>query len=159
MTNYSKKMLKLYLDTSVPNYLFIKDAKDKRKVTEILFHSAIWNQYEFYISSIVVQEILRATVEKQRQLFEVLEGIDILDFTEEAEILALAYLKAMALPKSSYEDAQHVALATIYHLDAVVSWNFKHLVNLNRVKQINHVNEQMGYKHIEIISPEEVINL
>src|SRR5690349_21712012 len=123
MINPLKNPLKLYLDTSVPNFLFIEDLKEKRKVTETLFHSRIWKQYEFYISAVVIGEILRAPAEKQKQLFNVLAEAEILEFTEEAEELASAYLEAMVLPKSSYEDAQHVAIATINELDAIVSWN------------------------------------
>ena len=77
----------------------------------------------------------------------------------EAEQLAQKYLSKGALPKTSEEDARHVAIATVSNMDAVVSWNFKHLVNLRRIKSVNLVNEEMGYKHIEIISPEEAINL
>lgn len=159
MSNLLKRPLKLYLDTSIPNFLFVEDADDKRKITEMLFRPEIRSQYEFYISAVVTGEIMRASFEKQQRILGAIDGIAALEFSKEAETLALAYLKALALPKSSYEDAQHVAVATINNLDAVVSWNFKHLVNLRRIKLINLVNEEMGYKHIEIISPQEVINL
>lgn len=81
-----------------------------------------------------------------------------MDLTKDADALAEAYIEAGVLSRSSVEDAQHVAIATLNNLDAVVSWNFKHLVNLRRIKLVNAVNEQMGYKHIEIISPLEAIN-
>ncbi len=154
-----KRLLKLYLDTTIPNFLFAEDAKEKQRITQILFQPNIWIQYEFYISVVVIREIKRATAQKQKQLMENLVDVEILELTEEADLLALAYLKAEALPKSSFEDAQHVAIASVHNLDAVVSWNFKHLVNLRRVKFLNLVNEEMGYKHIEIVSPQEVISL
>jgi len=159
MTDYLKRPLKLYLDTSVPNFLFVQDAEDKRKITEELFRPEIRNQYEFYISAVVIREIEGAQFYKQQELQEALSGIEILELTKEADLLAEAYVRAAALPRSSFEDAEHVAIASINNLDAVVSWNFKHLVNLRRVKLVNLVNEEMGYKHIEIISPQEVINL
>ena len=159
MINALRRPLKLYLDTSIPNFLFAEDAKDKQKITHELFGQKFQNQYEFYISGVVIREIENAPLNKQKVLLEKIEGIEVLEFNEEAENLALAYLKAGALPKSSIEDARHVAIATVYNLDAIVSWNFKHLVNIRRIKLVNLVNEQMGYKHIEIISPQEVVHL
>ncbi len=153
-----KRSLKLYLDTSVPNFLFAEDAKDKQKITRVLFEHKMRNQYDFYVSAVVIREIERAPLPKRRELNAVLTGIPVLELTKESDLLAEAYVKAGALPQSSFEDAQHVAIAVINNLDAVVSWNFKHLVNLRRIKLVNLVNEEMGYKHIEIISPEEVVS-
>ncbi len=159
MSNKPDRILKLYLDTSVPNFLFAEDAKEKQKITEKLFHSDIRKQYKFYISGVVIREIEKAPLTKREHLMDVLKNVEIIEFTEEAERLAEAYLFKGALPKTSDEDARHVAIATVSNMDAVVSWNFKHLVNLRRIKSVNLVNEEMGYKHIEIISPEEVVNL
>jgi len=80
-----------------------------------------------------------------------------LDITEETEALAQQYLRQGAIPKKSDEDARHVAIATIHHMDAVVSWNFRHLVNVRRIRRINIINEELGYRHIQIVSPEEVV--
>jgi hypothetical protein len=154
-----ERPLKLYLDTSVPNFLFAEDAEDKREITVKLFRSEIRSRYEFYISAVVIREIERAPFHKQMQLQKALEGIEILKLTKEADQLAEAYLQAAVFPKSSFEDAEHVAIATINNLDAIISWNFKHLVNLRRIKLVNSINEKMGFQHIEIISPEEVIHL
>ena len=159
MLNPLKRPLKLYLDTSIPNFLFADEAQEEQKITQALFSQKFQNQYEFYISGVVLREIERAPAEKRGRLLEKLQNIEALNFSEEAETLATAYLKAGALPKASAEDARHVAVATVDNLDAVVSWNFKHLVNLRRVKAINLVNEQMGYKHMVIVSPREVIQL
>ena len=158
MLNPLKRPLRLYLDTSIPNFLFAEDAKDKQKITKDLFEPKVRNLYEFYISVVVIREIERAPLQKQKELKEELDGIPILELTKPADALAEDYIAAGALPKSSFEDAQHVAIATINNLDAVVSWNFKHLVNLRRIKLVNLVNTQMGYKHIEIISPQEVVS-
>ncbi len=157
MLRGAARPLKLYLDTSIPSFLFAADAPDKQKITELLFKPEVRNQYEFYISGVVVREVERAPASLRERLFDALEDAAILELTEEIENLAQAYLKANVLPKKSEEDARHVAVATVHNLDAVVSWNFKHLVNLRRIRLINLINEEMGYKHIEIVSPHEVI--
>ena len=153
-----KRSLKLYLDTSVPNFLFAEDAKEKQALTRKLFSGSLRRDYEFYISGVVLREIEKAPLEKRRALGVALRGLKVLEFTEEAEALAIQYLRQGALPEASVEDARHVAVATVHNLDAIASWNFKHIVNLKRIKAVNLVNEQMGYKHIEIVSPEEVVS-
>ena len=152
-----ERSLKLYLDTSVPNFLFVDNDNEKRKITERLFALLSDKTFEFYISGIVLREIEKAPIAKRALLTDCLEDIEVLEFTLACERLAMAYVGNGALPKASIEDARHVAVATVHNLDAVVSWNFKHLVNLRRIKSVNLVNEGMGYKHIEIISPQEVI--
>ena len=72
--------------------------------------------------------------------------------------LANAYIEAKALPRGSFEDALHVAIATLYNVDALISWNFGHLVNIRRSKAIAAVNAQRGLPHIEIVTPEEVLS-
>ena len=151
------RSLKLYLDTSIPNFLFAEDAPDKQEMTKEFFQKRYRNQFELFISGVVISEIEKAPPMKRDLLLAVIEGISILEINQEAETLALAYIKSGALPKTSLDDARHVAIATIHNLDAVVSWNFKHLVNLRRIKMVHLVNEQMGYKHIEIISPQEIV--
>lgn len=60
--------------------------------------------------------------------------------------------------KTSLEDCRHIALATIYKVDVLASCNFKHIVNLDRIKGYNSVNLRMGYSMIEIRSPKDLVN-
>ena len=72
------------------------------------------------------------------------------------EELARAYLDAGVVGPRSREDALHVAAATIARADAIVSWNFKHIVRLDKMKAYNQFNVALGYAAITIISPKEV---
>lgn len=158
MKNLMDRPLKLYLDTSVPSHLFARDDPKKRLITERFFKMSGHRDYIFFISGVVIREIEKAPMPKRILLLDSLKGMELLELNEESERLAAAYLSQGALPQSSSEDARHIAVATCHNLDAIVSWNFKHLVNLRRTKRVNLVNEQMGYKHIEIVSPEEAIH-
>lgn len=81
-----------------------------------------------------------------------------LDATEEAERLANVYLNRNIIPKAKKDDALHIAIATICEVDAVVTWNYRHLANLRKVELFHSVNLEAGYfKRIEIITPMEVI--
>lgn len=55
-------------------------------------------------------------------------------------------------------DAQHIAVATINEAGVLVSWNFKHIVNLQRIRTYNQVNERQGYRPLEIRTPREVLD-
>lgn len=75
---------------------------------------------------------------------------------QEALELAQAYISADALSSAQRADAIHVATATVARADLILSWNFKHIVNFDRIHKFNAVNLMRGYPQIEIRSPLEV---
>jgi hypothetical protein len=80
-----------------------------------------------------------------------------IELTEEAVQLADTYLAEKVVGKTSRVDCFHIALATIHQVDILVSWNFKHIVNVQRIRGYNAVNMKMGYPTIDIRSPKEII--
>ncbi|MCI0552264.1 MAG: hypothetical protein L0287_15035 [Anaerolineae bacterium] len=85
-------------------------------------------------------------------------SVEYLSLGEESIALADVYIQDSAVAESSLSDARHIAMATIARADVLVSWNFKHIVNLNRIRRFNAVNMKLGYPIIEIRSPSEVLN-
>jgi len=81
-----------------------------------------------------------------------------IELTAEAILLADTYIKEKVVGKTSLEDCRHIALATINKVDVLASWNFKHIVNLDRIKGYNSVNYRLGYPMIEIRSPKDLIH-
>jgi hypothetical protein len=77
--------------------------------------------------------------------------------SEEASELAVEYLRQGILGPGSQADALHIALATVGQVDVLVSWNFRHIVNLGRIRLFNGVNLQQGYHSLEIRTPKEVL--
>jgi predicted nucleic acid-binding protein len=153
------KTLKLYLETSVWNFYFADDAPEKRDVTRLFFDQIQQGQYDVYVSEVVFREFSRASEEKQTKLLELVARYQPkeLEVTEEVLRLARQYLDEVALPDRAVDDDQHAALASIYEMDALISWNLKHLANLKRMEKINGVNLKYGYsKKLEIITPMEV---
>ncbi|HTI07752.1 MAG TPA: hypothetical protein VL832_04320, partial [Puia sp.] len=80
-----------------------------------------------------------------------------IELTEEAVQLADTYLAEKVVGKTSRVDCFHIALATIQRVDILVSWNFKHIVNVQRIRGYNSVNMKLGYPTIDIRSPKEII--
>ena len=79
-------------------------------------------------------------------------------FDEEADELAFQYISEGKLSKKLLIDARQIAIASINKIDIIVSWNFKHIVNLDRIKLYNSVNLKNGYPLIEIRSPRDIIH-
>lgn len=77
--------------------------------------------------------------------------------TDESLDLARAYVAEKVVGQTSFDDCVHIALATIHKADILVSWNFKHIVNVYRIRGYNSVNLKLGYSAIEIRSPKDII--
>ena len=85
------------------------------------------------------------------------ECIVVLEFSEEAQQLANNYIEEKVLGKASLNDAYHIAIATVNRIDVLVSWNFKHIVNLDKIRLFNAINMKLGYPTIDIRAPKELI--
>lgn len=108
-------------------------------------------------SDVVLRELKAAREPKRTKLLSQVGDLVELSATLETEGLAREYVRKGVISDNFIDDARHVSIATVNNLDAVVSWNYGHLVNINKIRGVNVINEIMGYKHIEIVSPEEVI--
>ncbi|MBK7266472.1 MAG: hypothetical protein IPI12_09080 [Ignavibacteriales bacterium] len=155
---------KIYLDTSVINFLFADDAPEKKEVTVDFFSGVVsQNIYEIFISPIVVDEINKTRDEIKRQkLLDVIREfniplIDINSQREEIEKLAGLYINSKIIPVNKLEDALHVAIATVFEFEILLSWNYKHLANVNKERMILLINVSEGYsKPFRLITPMEV---
>lgn len=149
---------KFYLDTSVFNFLLAEDEPIKRKITQELFKK-LPDFGEIYISDIVSLEVLESSSPIRERLIAVINKQEptILSIDEEIRELAEEYIRAGIIPAKYRDDALHIAVAVVNRLDVVVSWNFEHIVKLKTKREVNGLNLMLGYKEIEIVSPEEVI--
>jgi len=156
------KKLKIYLDTSVINFLFVDDAPEFRKITEDFFDNYVkTGKYVTYISDVVIAEIEKTkNVEKKKQLLEVIEkySLRIFAIDKAVEALAAAYIREKVIPEKKLEDAQHIAIATSNQVDVLLSWNFKHLANIQKQISVKIVNEREGYFYpLVLANPMEVL--
>ena len=107
--------------------------------------------------STVTQEELENAPEKIRDLVKKIkvEQTEFIETTDEAIDLASEYITEKVVGKTSFADCLHIALATINRADFLISWNFKHIVNIERIRGYNSINIKNGYKQLEIRSPRE----
>ncbi len=150
--------LRYYVETSVWNFLLELQRPEHRQVTERFFQE-FGKAGSLAISDIVLQEIQRAPEARRAALRGVIERHhpELLRLSEEAEELADRYVAAGLIPAKYRNDALHLAIAVIHEFDVVVSWNFEHMVKLKTRLGVNGMNKMLGYRDIEIVSPEEVV--
>ena len=146
---------RIYIDTSIIGGYFDKEFKD---ATIALFERFENNELIFVVSDLLDLELLNAPT-KVRELLHKFSAdkFERVDLTDEAIKLAQAYIEEKVVGKTSLEDCRHIALATLNKVDVLASWNFKHIVNLDRIKGYNSVNLRLGYQMIEIRSPKDLI--
>ena len=147
---------KIYIDTSVVGGYFDEEFSE---ATRLLFDRLEKNEIIFVISDLLDLELLNAP-ENVRDLLHRYSADKFIkvEITEEAIKLGDMYIREKVVGQSSLEDCRHIALATINRVDVLVSWNFKHIVNLGKIKGYNSVNLKLGYPMIEIRSPKDLIN-
>lgn len=146
---------RIYLDTSVIGGYLDNEFQEWSKR---LFEEFKSGEKMAVISDVTLTEIESARLQV-RNLIKLIpvENIEFVLNEPEAEELASAYLKEGAITKKFYEDALHIAIATFNKVDVLVSWNFKHIVNLDRIKKHNAVNLKLGYMILEIRNPREIL--
>jgi len=147
----------LYLDTSVIGGFHEEEDLWQREPTRELWRLMELGLYRFVTSAVTPRELILAP-ERVRALFDTtFPKESILPATEEADRLALAYLRHGILPEKCLNDAQHVADCTVAGIEYLVSWNFKHLVNVERKRGFNGINLLHGYRNVAIVTPKEFI--
>ncbi len=115
-------------------------------------------QIKAVISEVTESEILKARKEI-RDFYTSIpkDSIEFVEITEDSVLLADAYINENVVGKSSRDDCLHIGIATVSRVDILVSWNFKHIVNIYRIRGYNSVNLKFGFPALEIRSPKEIV--
>ncbi len=147
---------RLYFDTSVFGGVFDEEFEE---ISLLLFEKVKLGEIVCVYSDLSVAELKNAP-EKVRVFFQSLppEKMELVSVTEEAFLLADMYIQEKVVGKTSLDDCRHIAIATIHKADYLVSWNFKHIVNVFRIRGYNAVNLKHGYAQLDIRSPREIVN-
>jgi predicted nucleic acid-binding protein len=144
---------RIYIDTSVFGGHFDEEFKEH---TIPLFDRIKSGEFIVLYSTVTQVELEKAP-EKVKELVKSLRAdlTEFIETTDEAVDLATVYITEKVVGQTSFADCLHIALATINRADFLVSWNFKHIVNIERIRGYNSINIKNGYKQLEIRSPRE----
>jgi predicted nucleic acid-binding protein len=150
------KKQRIYLDTSVFGGYYDVEFEE---FTKPLFERINNGEFTIIFSTMLETE-LEFAPEKVQKIVRSIESEDT-EFVEETDVtveLATEYITENVVGKTSYPDCLHIALATINQADILISWNFKHIVNVERIRGYNSINIKNGYKQLDIRSPRELMN-
>ena len=147
---------RIYIDTSVVGGFFDVEFKEP---TKKLFERLEKGEVIFVVSDLLELELSRAPERVRDLLYNYSSNMfERVVLTEEIIKLADTYIEEKVVGKTSIEDCRHIALATVNRVDVLASWNFKHIVNLDKIKGYNSINYRLGYQMLEIRSPQNLIN-
>ncbi len=147
---------RLYFDTSVFGGIFDEEFEE---ISTLLFEKVKLGQIICVYSDLSETELLSAPEYVQKFFVDLpKEYMEFVEVSEEAYSLADKYLTEKVVGKTSADDCRHIAAATINRVDILVSWNFKHIVNVFRIRGYNSINIRCGYPQLDIRSPKEIVN-
>lgn len=147
---------RVYVDTSVIGGCLDKEFSEWSRR---LFEEFRLGLKVAVVSDITRRELEAAPADVVRSLTELPDSaVENVLLTDEAERVAAEYLARGAAGDATVVDAQHIAIATVEGVDVLVSWNFRHIVNVGRIRAFNAVNQELGYPELEIRTPRETLN-
>ena len=160
------RKLKVYLDTSIINFLFADDSPEYQRITELFFENVVAKgKIDTYISNVVIDEIHQTEDQRRRDLLLGIiakyKNIKILvaenEILDDIAFLGENYIKSGIIPEKKTADSFHVAYSTVFQMDILLSWNFKHLANINKEQKIAILNRTLGYNYpFRMANPLEV---
>jgi predicted nucleic acid-binding protein len=163
------RKLRLYLDTTIPSYLFVKGWQDgseaarlvweRHETTRRLWERCVAGEYRVSLSDIFFEELKRCPQPKLGKIQEQLDMVafDRLHDSLEARGLAAEYIRRGVLEEKDFNDCLHIAYAVVNGCDMILSWNFRHIVNDLTRGKVRVVNSISRYNEIGIVSPDDFL--
>jgi len=153
----------LYIETSVVSYYSSRPSRDiivlaHQEITRQWWPRAIKN-FNIFVSEIVIREASMGDKEAAKKRLDDIKNFRILDLTEEVERIAQVYFDELKLPRKAFGDAVHLAVACVYHMDYLVTWNCTHLANGQIIKRLSDINTSYQLKTSVICTPEELMEV
>ena len=151
---------KVYVETTVVSDATALPTNDLvlmgRQITTRNWWNVAIQRFDLYSSAVVRREAMRGDPDAARRRLDALTVLVELPMTQKAEGLAQVLMERKAVPKEFPDDALHIAMAAVYGMDYLVSWNFKHITNMQMIPKIRKVCIDNGYLCPEICTPYEL---
>lgn len=152
----AKPKLKIYFDSTTPNYVLNDNYPEKQKAAKNLFGAAKQKIILAFISPVTIYEIEASDELRRTKMLQLLKTCTLFQETANAEELAKSYIEQKVFTKFNREDARHTAYAVYYGVDIIASYNFTHIVRLSTINKLRAANLLLGFRTPEIRSPEEL---
>ncbi len=144
----------VYLDTSIFSYL----VDDRQDIGQDIKRTCEWwekerSEYQAITSTFVIDELLDGDFPNRDKAISFSKSVKELSVIDEVKIIAETYVREFVMPKGSEGDAAHLAMASFYRLDYLLTWNCKHLANIKKKRHIEVINNKLGLFVPELITP------
>jgi predicted nucleic acid-binding protein len=151
----------LYLDTSIIGYLTIRPSTNLITASNSVITQNWWDtrreNFTLYISEVVLDVLAGGDQEIATKRLDIISELQLLALNEAVEELAQQFLTKSNLPPKASDDALHIALATVYKVDYLLTWNCKHIANAQIQKKLSQISIQSGYELPTICTPYELM--
>jgi predicted nucleic acid-binding protein len=150
----------VYIETTIPSYFY-----DERPdlMADIVRTRQWWDieraDYECFISEVVLSELGEGNYPNKEKCVALLEGIPELAVNDEVERIAAVYQARTLMPRLPVRDALHVAIASYYRMDFLLTWNCRHLANANKTRHLREVNLELGLSVPQLVTPDQLQRL
>ena len=148
---------KVYLDSTIPSYL-VDERNSIKEYIEVT--KAWWKEervnYELFVSEETIAELSEGDYPNKHKILELISRIQVLHFENEIIEIAQVYINNFLMPKTKKGDALHLAYASYFKLDFLLTWNCNHLANANKRQHIRIINTKLNLPTPEIVTPMEL---
>ncbi len=146
----------IYIDTSIPSSYYTlrtdEDALAKQRITQRWWNECA-NRFRLTSSPAVIEELTRGRSEATQARCALIESIELLSITDRIREMAQIYVNRLIMPQDPDGDALHVAIASFHNMDAILTWNFAHIANPNKIHLIQRVNHELGLSTPDLTTP------
>ena len=153
--------MRIYIESTIPSYIVARPARDLIQAARQQLTRDWWDlkreQHDLFTSQIVLDEIAAGERTMAQRRLEIVSGLPLLELTPSAETLTERILHSGLLPANAEGDAAHIALATVHHLDILLTWNCRHIANAAIVGRLRRLMEAQGYILPELYTPDELL--
>jgi|SRR5215831_12399147 len=152
---------KVYVETTIPSYLVGRPSRDLLVAAHQEITREWWEsrrtQFDLYVSELVIQEVRAGDAQLATRRLELLAGVPILPVSSEILELAEDLITEGPIPRKAAGDAAHIAIATVYGCEYLLTWNCRHIANAELHRAIRRVVEEYGYEVPSLCTPEELM--
>ena len=152
---------RVYIETSIVSYLTARPSRDLIRAARQQITHDWWEdrkqEFDLFVSQYVLDEAGDGDPDAARERLEALDGLPLLETTDEAVELGEALIAQGAIPKQAATDALHIAVATVHTIEILLTWNCRHMANAEILGVVSRVIRSMGYEPPVICTPDELM--
>lgn len=153
--------MRIYIESTIPSYVVARPARDLLQAARQQLTHDWWDlkreQHELFTSQVVLDEIAFGEKAMAQLRLELLQSVPLLPVTEEVKEFAGKVLASGLLPATADRDAAHIALASAYEMDILLSWNCRHIANAAIQARLRKLADASGFTLPVICTPEELL--